>query len=152
MGDTVDKRTRSRMMAGIRGKNTRPERIVRKGLHAKGLRFRLHSARLPGHPDLVFPKWQAVVFVHGCFWHGHQCKYFRIPKTRSKFWEKKIDGNRDRDERHRMQLRKLGWRVGIVWECATRGIRSSNLERMLNKLSRWIRRPNSKAMFIRGPR
>lgn len=109
------------MMAGIRGKNTKPELLLRKALHSDGFRFRLHDKSLPGRPDLVFPRYKAAVLVHGCFWHGHEgCKYFKVPSTRREFWLTKIEGNRDRDERSRAALEAAGWRTAVVWECATR--------------------------------
>jgi DNA mismatch endonuclease (patch repair protein) len=120
MADVVDPATRSRMMAGIRGKDTKPELLLRKALHARGFRYRLGGAKLPGRPDLVLPRHSAVVFVHGCFWHGHGCRYFKWPKTRTDWWRAKIDGNRERDGRNRQALLDAGWRVGIVWECAMR--------------------------------
>lgn len=120
MTDIVDAATRSRMMSGIRGKNTRPEIMVRQALHKAGFRFRLHRKDLPGKPDLVLPKYQAAIFVHGCFWHGHDCRYFKIPKTRTDFWMAKIASNSSRDQRDIEALRKLGWRVMIVWECEIR--------------------------------
>ena len=120
MTDIVDKATRSRMMSGIRGKDTRPEVLVRKALHALGFRYRLHNKSLPGKPDLSFPKYKAVIFIHGCFWHGHSCRYIRVPKTRTDFWQDKINSNRLRDAQQLLQLQQAGWRVLIVWECATR--------------------------------
>ena len=106
-------------MAGIRGKDTKPEIIVRRLLHKLGYRFRLHRKDLPGRPDIVLPKWKTVVFVNGCYWHGHEnCELYRTPKTRSEFWEAKIAGNRKRDERNYRQLRDAGWQVVLVWECA----------------------------------
>ncbi|MBN8223304.1 MAG: DNA mismatch endonuclease Vsr [Xanthomonadales bacterium] len=120
MADIVPPDVRSRMMSGIRGKNTRPEWIVRRTLHARGFRYRLHVRELPGHPDIVLPKHRAVIFVHGCFWHGHDCPLFRWPKTRPEFWQTKIDRNRANDSRHQMALQAAGWRVAIVWECALR--------------------------------
>ncbi|MGY6410768.1 MAG: very short patch repair endonuclease [Alkalilacustris sp.] len=113
--------TRSEVMASVRHKDTRPEMVVRRGLHAIGLRFRLHRKDLPGRPDLVFPRYRAAVFVHGCFWHAHQgCPGFRLPKSRQEFWQPKLLGNRMRDERDRAALLDAGWRVLIVWECAIR--------------------------------
>ena len=109
------------MMAGIRGKNTKPEIIVRRGLHALGFRYRLHDRKLPGKPDLVFPARQAVIFVHGCFWHGHDCERFKLPATRRDFWLKKLEANQARDKRNISALLSEGWRVMVVWECATRG-------------------------------
>lgn len=121
MTDIVDRPTRSRMMRGITGRNTKPELAIRQRLHAAGFRFRLHAASLPGRPDLVIKKYNAVVFVHGCFWHGHAgCPYFRLPGTNSAFWEEKIASNRIRDSRQVSDLEDVGWRVAIVWECAVR--------------------------------
>jgi DNA mismatch endonuclease (patch repair protein) len=109
------------MMAGIKGANTRPERLVRSFLHRHGLRFRLHGKGLPGRPDLVLPKYKAAVFVHGCFWHRHPgCKYAYNPKSNSAFWQKKFSENVRRDERKEEELRRAGWRVFTMWECETR--------------------------------
>ena len=119
--DIVDAATRSRMMAGIPGKNTRPELQIRKALHRMGFRYRLHASRIPGRPDMVFKSYNAVVFVHGCFWHGHNCRFFRLPKTRSHFWRAKITQNRARDVIARNLIADLGWRQLVVWECALRG-------------------------------
>jgi DNA mismatch endonuclease (patch repair protein) len=120
MADIVPSDVRSRMMSGIRGKNTKPEWTVRRALHARGFRYRLHARDLPGHPDIVLPRHHAVVFVHGCFWHGHDCPLFRWPKTRPEFWRAKIDRNRANDAKHQAELQSAGWRVAIVWECALR--------------------------------
>lgn len=118
MVDIVDSATRSRMMSGIKGKNTKPEIQVRKYLHGRGLRFRLHVKDLPGKPDLVFPKYKAVVFVHGCFWHQHTgCKYATMPSTRMIFWTNKLSENVARDSYQIAALEGLGWRVFVVWEC-----------------------------------
>lgn len=108
-------------MSGIRGTNTRPELLVRKGLHARGFRYRLHDRHLPGRPDLVFPRYRAVIFVHGCFWHGHDCHLFKWPSTRREFWRRKIEGNREVDALAVKRLRDGDWRVGVVWECALKG-------------------------------
>jgi DNA mismatch endonuclease (patch repair protein) len=108
------------MMAGIRGIDTRPELQVRRHLHARGLRFRLHAPRLPGRPDLVLPRHRAVVFVHGCFWHRHPgCRYAYRPKSNEEFWETKLEGNAERDRRDITQLQSMGWRVFVIWECET---------------------------------
>ena len=107
-------------MSGIRSKNTRPELVVRSFLHRKGFRFRLHRKDLPGTPDLVLPKYRTVIFVHGCFWHGHDCRYFRLPKTRTDFWDEKISGNRARDAKNRELLLHSGWNVLEVYECEIR--------------------------------
>lgn len=117
MADIVDSATRSRMMSGIRGKDTKPEMIVRKALHRAGYRYRLHVKDLPGKPDIVLPKHKTVIFVHGCFWHHHDCKKFKWPKTRPEFWREKIQGNVKRDRNAVSDLNKLGWRVFVVWEC-----------------------------------
>ena len=109
------------MMAGIRGRNTKPEMIVRRGLHALGYRYRLHDRSLPGRPDLVFPARKAAIFVNGCFWHGHNCHLFRWPGTRQEFWREKISGNVSRDERCRQSLLEQDWRVAEVWECQLKG-------------------------------
>lgn len=118
MVDIVNRETRSRMMSGIRGKNTTPELLVRKYLHGRGLRFRLHAKNLPGKPDLVFPKYKAVVFVHGCFWHQHpRCKLATMPASNVEFWKQKLGANRERDQRNKRMLKALGWSVLTVWEC-----------------------------------
>ncbi|OOG58372.1 very short patch repair endonuclease [Rhodanobacter sp. C03] len=118
MTDIVDRATRSRMMSGIRGRDTKPEIIVRKYLHAAGLRFRVAPKNLPGKPDIVLSKYRTVVLVHGCFWHRHKdCRYAAIPATRAGFWQKKFEANVERDERTNEQLADLGWRVIVIWEC-----------------------------------
>lgn len=115
--DVVDAVTRSRMMAGIRGKDTKPELIVRSFLHRAGLRFRLH-AKLPGKPDLVLPKHRATVFVHGCFWHRHEgCRYATMPANNAAFWQEKFAANVRRDAKVKQQLQELGWRVLVIWSC-----------------------------------
>jgi len=135
--DVFDKETRSRNMAAIKGQNTRPEMIVRHYLHSKGFRYRLHSRNLPGKPDLTMPKFNAVVFVHGCFWHRHnRCRFATMPSSNTEFWGKKLTGNKERDKARKTDLRKLGWRVLTVWEC---GLRSSrNRERNLEKIKSWL--------------
>jgi len=130
--------TRSRMMAGIPSRNTKPELLVRRGLHRRGLRFRLHVRGLPGCPDVALARWQAVIFVHGCFWHGHDCRYFHWPKTRTAFWRKKISGNQERDRRAATQLHAAGWRVLVVWECAFRGKSATEQDAVLDRIADWI--------------
>ena len=131
--DTVDRATRSRMMSGIRGKDTKPELAVRSHLHRSGLRFRLH-AKLPGKPDLVLPRYRAAVFVHGCFWHRHEgCRYTTTPSSNAVFWQEKFASNTSRDARVKKQLEKLGWRVLVVWSCRLS-------ERELDKLAATIRK------------
>jgi DNA mismatch endonuclease (patch repair protein) len=118
MADVVDKATRSRMMAGIRGTGTLPEQLVRSYLFRQSFRFRKNVPGLPGRPDIVLPKYNAVVFVHGCFWHGHpRCKFAVVPKSNVAFWKEKLASNRERDRRNRRNLRTLGWRVFTIWEC-----------------------------------
>lgn len=120
--DIVSSEVRSRMMAGIRGNNTAPEMRVRKLLHRKGFRYRLHQKDLPGKPDVVLPRHRVCIFIHGCFWHRHPgCKYATIPKTRAEFWRQKFDLNVERDLRSRNELLMLGWRVFELWECGIRG-------------------------------
>lgn len=137
MTDVVDAATRSRMMAGIRGRDTRPEIALRRELHARGFRFRLHERKLPGRPDLVLPKWKAAVLVHGCFWHRHpECRYATTPATRPEFWSAKFSGNVERDARNHAALLLLGWRVATVWECALRGDR---IRDSIDALSGWLR-------------
>jgi DNA mismatch endonuclease, patch repair protein len=138
MADTVTPAVRSRMMAGIRSKDTKPEMVIRRGLHARGFRFRLHDRSLPGCPDMVFPKWKAVIFVHGCFWHGHDCHLFRWPKTREDFWREKIGRNRANDGRSSAELERLGWRVATVWECVLKGSKRKELGSVLDGLGDWI--------------
>lgn len=121
MVDSLTPEQRSAQMSRIRGSNTKLEVLVRKGLHARGLRYRLGGAKLPGRPDIVLPKYRTVVFVHGCFWHGHDCPLYRLPKTRPEFWADKIGKNRIRDLRVTAELETLGWRVLTVWECSLRG-------------------------------
>lgn len=138
MADVVDAATRSRMMAGIRGKDTKPEMILRRGLHARGFRYRLHDKRLPGAPDLVFPARHAVIFVNGCFWHGHECHLFRLPSTRQEFWREKIERNRARDAAAEAALLADGWRVLTIWECALKGKDKLPRQEVLDRTADWI--------------
>lgn len=120
-GDVHSPEVRSHNMSRIRGRDTKPEMLIRRGLHRRGLRYQLHRRDLPGRPDLVFNSRRCAIFVHGCFWHGHGCRMFRLPGTRTDFWRGKIDANRARDERATDALGAGGWRRLIVWECALRG-------------------------------
>lgn len=129
MADVVDAATRSRMMAGIKGKNTRPEMIVRRALHKAGFRYRLHVKDLPGKPDIVLPKYRTAIFVHGCFWHGHGCKNFKWPKTREAWWREKIGKNVERDRLKAEALGAAGWRVETIWECDIDGRRPEEIVR-----------------------
>ncbi len=121
-------------MANIKGENTKPERLVRSLLHSLGYRFRLHSAYLPGKPDIVLPKHDKIILVHGCFWHGHpKCRRARLPSTNVTFWKEKIETNRIRDGRTVRKLRRMGWSVLVVWQCQT-----ANIERLTEKLLRFL--------------
>lgn len=126
-------------MSGIRGKNTAPEMYVRSALHRKGFRFRLHASELPGKPDIVLPRYKAVFLVHGCFWHGHDCALFRLPKTRPEFWASKLQRNRMNDERAIDNLASIGWRVGVIWECSIRGANALDQDGLGSKLADWLR-------------
>lgn len=135
MTDIVDKATRSRMMSGIRGRNTKPEMLIRSGLHRRGFRFRLHVRNLPGRPDIVLPKHRAIIEVRGCFWHAHGCGLSKIPSTREEFWEYKLASNRVRDLRNERTLSDLGWRVVVVWECAIRGPGSRSVDQVVDEIA-----------------
>ena len=151
MVDVVDSATRSRMMSGIRSKNTMPEVLIRKALHSLGLRYRLHSSGIIGHPDMVFQKWRVLIFVHGCFWHWHGCKLSKLPNTRSEFWESKLRGNRNRDEKILAELINSGWRCAVVWECALRGKSGrENLGQIALDLASWIRQGKQSVLEIKG--
>lgn len=139
MVDIVPAEVRSRMMSGIRGRDTKPEMLLRRGLHAMGFRFRLNDRKLPGRPDMVFPRYRAVLFAHGCFWHGHDCHLFRLPRTRVDFWRTKIAGNRLRDAASETRLTEMGWRVMTVWECALRGPGRKSMEDVLVDCGEWLR-------------
>lgn len=125
-------------MAAIRSSDTKPELLIRKSLHARGYRYRLHDRQLPGRPDIVLPKYNAAIFVHGCFWHGHDCHLFKWPKTRSEFWQSKIFANIERDEKNRKSLLNAGWRVAMVWECQMKGKRRQPLEVSLSQLTHFL--------------
>lgn len=139
MPDIVTPEQRSRMMSGIKGKNTKPELIIRKGLHLLGFRFRLHDRKLPGQPDLVFAKYHAVIFVHGCFWHAHDCHLFKWPASNEDFWREKIGGNIERDHRNITALKDMDWRVMVIWECALRGRTRRPLDEVIETVARWLK-------------
>lgn len=149
MADVVAPDVRSRMMAGIRGKNTKPELILRHGLHRLGFRFSLHKRSLPGSPDLAFPKYRAVLFAHGCFWHRHDCHLFKQPSTRSTFWKKKLAKNQQIDRRTEIALRNAGWRVGVVWECALKGRHRLETTKIITHCAAWLR-SDRPTLNIRG--
>ncbi|MCK1289378.1 very short patch repair endonuclease [Bradyrhizobium sp. 30] len=139
MADVVTPDVRSRMMSGIRSTGTKPEMILRRGLHQAGFRYRLHARNLPGRPDLVFPRYHAVIFAHGCFWHGHDCHLFKWPSTRPEFWQTKIARNRTVDARSEAALEEQGWRIGIVWECAVKGRFREPQDRVIASCAQWLR-------------
>ena len=151
MADVVSPAVRSRMMAGIRSKNTRPELLIRRGLFALCYRYRLHVASLPGKPDLVFPGRRAVIFVHGCFWHRHGCALFKWPSTNVSFWRTKILRNRLVDRRAFRKLKRAEWRVLTIWECALRGAGRTEIDRVIGATARWLD-SDSSSSEIRGRR
>jgi len=138
MADVVPADVRSRMMAGIRGTNTKPELLLRRGLHARGFRYRLHDRTLPGKPDIVLPRFRAVILAHGCFWHGYDCHLFKWPSTRPEFWQAKIARNREVDARAEAALADLGWRQGVVWECALKGRARLPLDAVILACADWL--------------
>ena len=137
-------------MSRIRGRGTKPELILRRWLHARGLRFRLHCKELPGKPDLAFPRWRAVILVHGCFWHGHDCPMFKRPATRAKFWNIKIARNQERDREAAAALRAAGWRVLVVWECALRGPARRPLEDVIDRCEDFLKHHHREETRISG--
>lgn len=138
MTDVVDPETRSRMMSGIRGKDTMPELEIRHQLHRLGFRYRLHDKQLPGKPDIVLKKYDAVIFVHGCFWHRHHCHLFKWPKTRPEFWKEKINRNHENDLKALQKIQSSGWRVCIVWECAIKGA-TKDTQVISETIARWLK-------------
>lgn len=135
--DTVDKKTRSRIMASVGQKNTKPEIILRSALHKRGFRYRLNDKKLPGSPDMVFPKYSAVIFVHGCFWHAHDCRKTK-PASNKRYWNKKFDGNKARDNMKVNQLLEAGWRVLIVWECAIVSKSDCDFAKVVLAVAKWL--------------
>ena len=132
MADVHNKATRSYNMSRIKGKNTKPEMLVRKFLHAKGFRYKLHDKTLPGKPDLVLPKYKTAIFIHGCFWHGHAgCSYYVVPKTRTEWWLNKINGNIANDQKAILTLENAGWKIITIWECA---LKTNKISETLAKL------------------
>ncbi|HMG83708.1 MAG TPA: DNA mismatch endonuclease Vsr [Ferruginibacter sp.] len=132
MSDVHDKQTRSYNMSQIKAKNTKPEILVRKYLHAHGFRYRLNDKKLPGKPDIVLPKYKTIIFINGCFWHGHaNCKYYVIPKTRTEWWLNKINGNITNDKKKSAALKKEKWKIITIWECQ---LKPAKIENTLNTL------------------
>lgn len=135
MADVHEPEVRSYNMSQIKGKNTKPEIEVRRFLHSKGFRFRIHYNILPGRPDIVLPKYKTVIFINGCFWHGHTgCKYFKLPETRADWWKKKIFETKKRDKRKYAELKKSDWKVLIIWECEIKHKKEQILESLLKSL------------------
>lgn len=140
MTDVLTPEQRRLVMRRIKSKDSKPELLMRRGLHQRGLRYRLHAPEIPGKPDMVFPKHQTIILVHGCFWHGHDCSLFKWPKTRAEFWERKIKRNVERDHQTLAALHAQGWRVLVVWECALKGKHRRNLECVLDNAQAFIRK------------
>lgn len=136
--DIVSREKRSRMMSGIRSRDTKPELLIRKALYARGFRYRLQGKNIPGKPDLVLKKYNAVIFIHGCFWHRHNCHLFKWPSTSKEFWKKKIEGNVKRDRKNRKLLQEQGWRIATIWECALKGKTKRDPDILIDRLFEWI--------------
>jgi DNA mismatch endonuclease (patch repair protein) len=149
VSDVHDQQTRGRNMAAVRSRDTKPEMMIRKALHASGLRFRLNVRDLPGKPDIVLPRHRAVVFVHGCFWHRHECDLFRWPESRPEFWRDKLNTNAARDMTSAEALGKAGWRQAVIWECALKGRKKRDFQDTMQRLIAWIR-SDEQAITIRG--
>lgn len=137
--DVVTPAVRSRMMRNIQGKNTKPEIVIRKALHHRGFRYRLHDKLLPGKPDIVLPRFRAIIFVNGCFWHGHNCHLFKWPKSNTVFWKAKITANKERDERNKALLEAKDWRVTTIWECSVKGKSTTEIDAEIDRLAAWIK-------------
>lgn len=142
MVDVFTKEKRSQVMSAVRSKDTSPEILIRKALHARGYRYSLHRKNLPGTPDLVLRKFRAVLFVNGCFWHGHNCSLFKLPTTNQEFWQKKIQANRDRDSTVNKKLFDAEWRVLIVWECSIRGGSKIGINELIVEIEDWLTSSN----------
>jgi DNA mismatch endonuclease, patch repair protein len=151
MTDVLTPEQRRFNMSRIRGRDTAPELLVRSGLHARGFRFRLHEKRLPGHPDLVFPRYRTVLFVHGCFWHAHGCRFSKLPRTRESFWKQKIGRNADRDRQVINTLMDEGWRVLVIWECALRGRNIRQRGEALKRAAHFVTGVRTRFLEINGP-
>lgn len=136
--DIVNKQTRSRYMAGIKSKDTRPEVRIRKELHQRGYRYRLHSNKLPGKPDVVLNKHKAVILVNGCFWHMHGCRLFKLPQSRTEFWKEKLEANVKRDQRNQVLLNQEGWRVFVIWECGVKSKKQLVVEQAVDAFEAWL--------------
>ena len=138
MADSFSPAKRSQIMSSIRDRDTKPELLIRKGLHTKGFRYVLNDRRLPGKPDIVFPRYKSVIFINGCFWHGHSCHLFRWPASNQEYWKPKISRTIERDIGNLRSLRKSGWRVLTIWECAFRGKTRLSIETVIETASKWL--------------
>jgi DNA mismatch endonuclease, patch repair protein len=136
--DVLTQEQRRYNMSRIRGRDTAPEMLIRRALHARGYRFRLHDRKLPGRPDLVFPKYKAIILVHGCFWHGHDCHLFKWPATRREFWQQKISQNQNRDAKVASRLEEEGWRALVVWECMLKGRARIDLDELVETCIKFL--------------
>ncbi|MDR7945186.1 very short patch repair endonuclease [Achromobacter aegrifaciens] len=150
MVDVLTPEQRQLNMSRIRGRDTRPEMLIRRGLHACGFRYRLQDRKLPGRPDLIFPRYRAVIFVHGCFWHGHDCPLFKLPETRRDFWDAKITSNRTRDSRVEEALLEQGWRVATIWECSLKGINKLGGDEVIQQCRLFLLSKEITQINIRG--
>lgn len=148
--DVLTKEQRRLNMSRIRDRDTKPELLIRKGLHARGYRFRVNETSLPGRPDIVFPKYRAVIQVNGCFWHGHDCHLFKMPASRQEFWAEKIAANRERDKRTDQALLETGWRVLTVWECSLKGVRRRPPDEVLACCETFLRNKSKQIDAIRS--
>lgn len=147
MTDVLTADQRQLNMSRIRGRDTKPELLIRRGLHMRGLRYRLHDRELPGRPDLVFPRHHAALFVHGCFWHAHGCSLSKLPATREDFWRKKLEGNAARDRKAIDALQAAGWRVLVIWECALRGSGRLGDTIVIDRAAQYIRQ-DKRSRFV----
>lgn len=150
MADNLTPEQRRLNMSRIRGKDTKPELALRKALHERGFRYLLNRKTLPGSPDLALPKYRSAVFVHGCFWHGHNCHRCKVPRTRTSFWIEKIERNKRRDQAVEQELTRLGWRVVIVWECSLVGRTSLGIKNVADECATFLRSTQLQALVIPG--
>jgi len=150
--DKIDPSRRSLNMSHIRSTGTNPERIVRSALFKRGYRFRVNYKRIPGRPDITLPKYRAVIFVNGCFWHGHEdCINFHLPASRTEFWKKKIEGNIERDRKEYEELEAMGWRICIVWECRLRGRNETvSIDKEIDRIENWLKSFQKTRLEIRS--
>lgn len=139
MADIVSQDKRSEIMSAIKNKNTKPEILVRKALHHKGFRFRLHCKNLAGKPDIVLSRYKTVILVNGCFWHGHNCHLFKWPKSNIEFWKEKINGTKGRDKKNIQALESIGWQVITIWECSLRGQTDEYINNFINDIAKQIK-------------